>query len=79
MRKQDMAEYLVSLNTLMKEQFAGPSAIPSAVLTAEYHKYWSLLKQQIVEDFSETGKSPVEHDGVDKDGTNLKGDQPRRS
>lgn len=79
MRKQDIASYLVSLNTLMSSQFHNASGTTSPTLAAEYAKHWEMLRDRIKEDFDETRQSPVEHDGIDKDGADKQGDLSRKS
>ena len=46
MRKDEIAAYLVSLHTLVNAQSASVHN-PSAMLTAEYDKYWAMLKDII--------------------------------
>lgn len=79
MRKQDIASYLVSLNSLMSNQFHNSSGVTSPTLAAEYAKHWEMLRDKIKEDFSETRQSPVESDGIDKDRTAVPGNQPGSS
>lgn len=50
MTKVELAQYLVNLHTLLDAQSKGATAIPSTVLSEEYERNWSLLKQEIDRD-----------------------------
>lgn len=49
MSKIEIATYLASLDYLMKAQAAAGNTV-SQLLSAEYMKYWTLLKDKITED-----------------------------
>lgn len=73
MNKQDLAMYLVNLHTLMQAQTSNVS-LASTTLTEEYNRCWDQLKEVIK---NEAGQSDKQHDGIDKEGADLKGDLSR--
>lgn len=79
MRKVDIAGYLVSLNALMEAQSKSVKATVSPILAAEYNLHWEMLKQKIMEEYNETGSRSVEHDGINKDGTDVQSSKSGKS
>ena len=47
MNKSEMASYLCSLSTLLKDQDAAGAHGRSQTLGAEFNKYWDLFKSEI--------------------------------
>jgi hypothetical protein len=71
MYKAEIASYLVSLHTLLEAQSKGSHSIPSAVLAAEYDRYWGLLKQEIENDETRNSKQSAgrSETGADQQGS----------
>lgn len=73
MNKQDLAMYLVNLHTLMQAQTSNVS-LASTTLADEYARCWDQLKEVIK---NEARQSDKQHDGLNKEGADLKGNLPR--
>jgi hypothetical protein len=50
MNKAELANYLVSLHTLLDAQSKGAHSIPSATLAEEYERTWGQFKELIAKD-----------------------------
>lgn len=76
MNKQDLAQYLVNLHTLMDAQKA-IGANPSTIFADEYQKVWDLLKSTITKENEDEARNRNNRN-FDEGRTNTSRDQSRR-